>query len=154
MTEYDLFQTVALYENKDMCAVLINLQSLGRVAQVHCRLHYKRTAHALHAHYTRAAHALHTRALHTRALHTRALHMHALHVRCRPTDSKVRLSAQSLRPSIAATLLRSSWQQASTRRPSWVRDRPRVPASAEAPESPTPTFLKERADYSRQHARV
>jgi len=30
---YDLFQTVALYENKDMLAVLTNIHSLGRVAQ-------------------------------------------------------------------------------------------------------------------------
>jgi len=33
VTDYDLFQTVALFENKDMLAVLTNLQSLGRVAQ-------------------------------------------------------------------------------------------------------------------------
>mmetsp|Transcript_5393 Transcript_5393/g.9042 ORF Transcript_5393/g.9042 Transcript_5393/m.9042 type:complete len:158 (-) Transcript_5393:241-714(-) len=30
---YDSFQTVALYENKDMIAVLTNIHSLGRVAQ-------------------------------------------------------------------------------------------------------------------------
>ena len=39
VTDYDLFQTVALFENKDMLAVLTNIQSLGRVAQVHCRMH-------------------------------------------------------------------------------------------------------------------
>jgi len=33
VTDYDLFQTVALFENKDMLAVLTSIQSLGRVAQ-------------------------------------------------------------------------------------------------------------------------
>ena len=31
--KHDLFQTVALYENKDMIAVLTNIHSLGRVSQ-------------------------------------------------------------------------------------------------------------------------
>jgi len=59
VTDYDLFQTVALFENKDMLAVLTNLQSLGRVAQVphvlphalcmHCICTVTCLPHALHS---------------------------------------------------------------------------------------------------------